>query len=352
VTILSDRWNGLRRVPHVMLADLPTGVEHLAALSKWAGAEIWIKRDDRSAARYGGNKVRKLEYLLGDAFAKEADTLVAVGAAGSHHALASAIFGAQQGFDVHAVLMPQRFSAHVEEQLRAMLAAGAEIHPVRSPALLFPAASALSARLRMRGRKPFAMGPGGSSIAGVIGHVEGGLELARQIEAGVLPEPEAIYVALGSGGTAAGLAIGLAASGVTARIVAVRVVPRPLANRARLRSIIGNTVRHLRELDDRFPDVAETARSLIDVDHGELGEGYGEPTSTGQNASRLARELEHFELDQTYTAKALAAALRDARGSLAGSRILYVHTLSSVDLGPLVRGAPPLPRALEALLRR
>src|SRR5690606_2505385 len=130
----------------------------------------------------GGNKVRKLEYVLGEAFAKEADTLVTSGAAGSHHALATALFGAEQGFAVHVVLMPQRYSAHVEEQLRAVLAAGAEVHPVRSGALVLPAVQALAARLKLRGREPFVVPPGGSSVAGVIGHVEAGLELARQME--------------------------------------------------------------------------------------------------------------------------------------------------------------------------
>ncbi|MCZ7683486.1 MAG: pyridoxal-phosphate dependent enzyme [Sandaracinaceae bacterium] len=122
--------------------------------------EIWIKRDDRTATRYGGNKVRKLEYVLGEAFAERADTLVTAGAAGSHHALATAIFGAEQGFAVHAALMPQRYSAHVEEQLHAVLAtAGAEVHPVPSGALVLPAMQALAARLRLRGRDPSSSRP-------------------------------------------------------------------------------------------------------------------------------------------------------------------------------------------------
>jgi D-cysteine desulfhydrase len=352
VTILSDRWNGLRKLPHVPLADLPTPLAEFPELSRWAGAEIWIKRDDVTAARYGGNKVRKLEYILGDAFSQEADTLVVVGAAGSHHALASAIFGAHQGLAVHAVLIPQHYSSHVEESLRAMVASGAELHPVSSPAFAIPAMSALTARLRIKGRRPYRVAPGGSNLAGVIGHVEAGLELARQIEAGVVPEPDAVYVALGSGGTAAGLAVGLAASGITARIVAVRVVPRTLGNRTRIGSLIKDAVVYLRELDERFPDVTSVARSLIDVDHGELGDGYGRPTSTGRNATRLAKELAHLELDATYTAKAFAAALRDARGPLEGRRILYVHTLSSADLSPMIAHTPPLPKHLASLLER
>src|SRR5690606_37552120 len=120
-------------------------------------------------------------------------------------------------------------------------------------------------------------------------------------------------VALGTGGTAAGLAVGLAAAGVTARVVAVRVVPRALSNRATLGAMIGRTVAHLRALDNRFPDVAALARANVHVDHAELGGGYGEPTSSGRNAERLARELAGMHLEPTYTAKAFASLLRHAR---------------------------------------
>lgn len=352
MTILSDRWRGLRDLPHVPLAELPTPVERVEGLSERVGAEIWVKRDDRTAARYGGNKVRKLEYVLGEALAHDADTLITSGAAGSHHALATAIYGAELGLKVHAVLLPQRYEAHAEEQLRALLVAGAEVHPVGRAPLVAPRVAALAARERFRGRTPMVIPPGGSSTAGVVGHVEAGLELARQMEAGVLPEPDAVFVALGTGGTAAGLAVGLAAAGITSTVVGVRVVPRALANAAVLRGHVGRAVHHLRALDDRFPDVAAVARSHLEIDHAEVGDGYGIPTSAGRNAERLAREHAGLELDPTYTAKAFAAVLRWGRGVLEGKRILYVHTLSSADLGPAVRSAPPLPASLRKLLAR
>ncbi len=347
MTILSDRWSGFRTVPHIPLTELPTPAEPLPELSRWAGAELWVKRDDRTAARYG-----KLEYLLGEAFAQEADTLITAGAAGSHHVLATALFGAAQGFAVHGVLIPQRFSSHVEEQLRAMLAAGAEVHPVGNGALALAAMPALATGLRLRGRRPYVIPPGGSNQAGTLGYVEAGMELGRQMEAGILPEPDAVFVALGSGGTTAGLAVGLAAAGVTSKVIAVRVVPRVMANRTTLSSLIGRVVTHLRQLDERFPDVASVARGQIEIDSGEIGEGYGEPTARGDNATRLARELAGLELEPTYTAKALAAALRHARDRFAKRRILYLHTSSSADLGPSVHDAPPLPRSLTRLLRR
>jgi 1-aminocyclopropane-1-carboxylate deaminase/D-cysteine desulfhydrase-like pyridoxal-dependent ACC family enzyme len=352
VTILSDRWRGFRNIPHVALADLPTPVEPIESLTERAGAKIWIKRDDLTSPRYGGNKVRKLEYVLGEALAQRADTLITAGAAGSHHALATTIFAEDIGFPVHAVTMPQRATTHVEENLRALLALGAEVHPVGSAPAMIAKMATLSARLRLRGRHPFTIPPGGSSVAGVIGHVEAGLELARQMEAGVAPEPDALFVPFGTGGTLAGLAIGFAAAGITTRLIGVRVVPRVIARKARVGAMIKATVRHLRSLDERFPDVAETARAHVEIDHEEFGEGYGASTSAGRNAERIAKEHLGLTLEPTYTAKALAAMLRRARDDLGDKNILYVHTLSSFDPGPMVQGAPPLPASLRKLLVR
>ncbi|HJL18390.1 MAG TPA: pyridoxal-phosphate dependent enzyme [Sandaracinaceae bacterium LLY-WYZ-13_1] len=334
------------------LAELPTAVERVDGLCERTRAEIWIKRDDATGRRYGGNKVRKLEYVLGEALAGGHDSLITSGAAGSHHALATAIHGAEQGLKVHAVLMPQRYSAHAQEHLQALLVAGAQVHPVRSGALVVPRTLALATRQRLRGRSPLVVPPGGSSTSGVVGHVEAGLELARQMEAGVLPEVDAVFVALGTGGTAAGLAVGLAAAGVTATVVGVRVVPRSIGNATVLRSHVSRVVHRLRRLDDRFPDVAAVARRLLEIDHAEVGDGYGVPTSAGRNAARLAREHAGLTLEPTYTAKAFAAMLRWAGGVLQGKRVLYVHTLSGVDLGPSVHRAPPLPATLRRLLKR
>ncbi|MBX3270788.1 MAG: pyridoxal-phosphate dependent enzyme [Sandaracinaceae bacterium] len=350
MTLLSDRWRGLRHLPFIAIADLPTPIVPVPTLASKAGAAIWIKADGRTSPRYGGNKVRKLEYLLGEAVAEGADTVVTTGAAGSHHALATAIFASELRLRVHVVAFPQPWSAHAEHQLRAILHAGAEVHPVPSPALALPRAQALAARLRLRGRRPHVIPPGGSSVAGVIGYVEAGLELSRQIEAGALPEPDAIFVALGTAGTAAGLAVGLAAAGVTSTIVGVRVVPRAIANRARIAELIGRTVMRLKRLDERFPDVAKPARSHVEIDGEELGPGYGAETAVGRYAMRLAREHAGLSLDPTYTAKAWSGMMRAAAGPRAGQRLLFVDTLSTA--APSFERAPRLPDSLRRLLRR
>lgn len=353
MTILSDRWRGMRHIPHVSLARLPTPVEPLEAVSSRLGASVWVKRDDQTALRYGGNKVRKLEYALGEALKRGADAVITTGAAGSHHALATALFGAELGLTVHAVLVPAHFTPHAEDNLHALLVAGAEVHPVRSSAAVLPKMASLAARARLRGgHRPVLLPPGGTNTAGVIGHIEAGLELVRQMEADEIPEPDAVFVPLGTGGTAAGLAVGLAAAGLTCRVIAVRVVPRAVANRPLLGRLVQGAVRHLRSVDNRFPDVADDAMGLITIEHGELGDGYGVPTSQARVAKRMMAEHAGLELDTTYTAKTVAAMTRLARAELAGQTLLYVHTLSGAPLDPRVRRAPTLTRNLRRLLVR
>jgi len=179
--------------------------------------------------------------------------------------------------------------------------------------------------------------------------VEAGLELSRQIESREMPEPHALFVPLGTGGTAAGLAVGLAAAGLTTQVVAVRVVPRAVANAMVMGSMVKRAVAHLRALDARFPDVVGTARALLSIDGEEYGDGYGAPTPYGRAATRAAATA-GLELDPTYTAKAFAAMLRQAANERAGQRLLFVHTLSATHPGR--SEGPRLPKNLRKLLRR
>lgn len=351
MTILSQRWPRLSSLPKVSLGQLPTPLEHASRLSDAVGAEVWIKRDDKTSARYGGNKVRKLEHVLGAAREARADALVTTGAIGSHHVLSTAIFGREQGMEVHAVMIAQPRSPHVEENARADLAAGATLHPVGAIAMVPPAMAALAASLRFRGKRPMLVPPGGTDVHGVLGYVEAGLELAQDLVALRGKDPDAIYVPLGSGGTALGLAIGLAAAGVMIPIVAVRVTPRGLVNRPMLSALGASVVAHLRERDDRFPSIADLALANLSIDEAELGAGYGVPTVLGARAGELAARYAHLTLDSTYTQKTVAALFRDASGPRRGQRLLYVHTLSSAPMEPLLAGAPALPKRLAALLR-
>ncbi|MFW6051149.1 MAG: 1-aminocyclopropane-1-carboxylate deaminase/D-cysteine desulfhydrase [Myxococcota bacterium] len=347
---LEDKWPRLRGLPRVELATLPTPVEPLEELGRRTGSELWVKRDDLTNAEYGGNKVRKLEYLLGEAQRRGADGLITAGAIGSHHVLATAVHAPRLELEVHAVMVPQPWNDHVEENLRCAVGAGAHLYGATRIGTAAARIAALGPKLRMTGTRPYTVPHGGSSPVGVVAYVAAGLELAAQIEARELPEPEAIYVAVGSGGTCVGLAVGLAAAGITTPVVGVRVTDRMFVNRPALATLASATVHRLRSLDPRFPQVAPLAVRHLRIDGTELGPGYGHATAEAAEAQRLARETAGLPLDTTYTAKAFAAMLRDAEAS--GRRLLFWHTLSSADLSERLRTAPPAPRWARRLAER
>ncbi|MCA9535028.1 MAG: pyridoxal-phosphate dependent enzyme [Myxococcales bacterium] len=341
---LGARFPGLASMARAdLLGPLPTPVEPLVRLSRMTSTELFIKRDDRSAQHYGGNKARKLAFLLGDAQRAGADTLLTVGAFGSHHVLATSVHGARNGFAVHGVLVPQPFTPHVERNLLAGLGAGATHHPVRYAALAPAEILRVMARLRLSRRRPYFIPHGGTSALGALGYVDAGLELGAQIDARFVPEPHAVYTALGSGGTAVGLAVGLAAAGLRVPVIAARVTPTLVAPRPLLDGLVEKVVHELHSRDPRFPRVADAAKQLIVITDESRGAGYGEPDEAAQRAAELAL-ADDIELDPTYTAKAFAEMLRHAEGERRGQRLIFVHTLSSQDLTPLTSRAPALPR--------
>ncbi|HEY8086782.1 MAG TPA: pyridoxal-phosphate dependent enzyme [Polyangiaceae bacterium] len=319
------------RASPLSFGHYPTPVERVASLSNEA-SELWVKRDDLTHPVYGGNKVRKLEWLLAEAKDRGARRVVTVGAAGSHHVLATTYFGKQNGLDVEAVLVPQPRTEHVAEVLRADLALGLRVFPVGSWGA---APFALAKRIKAGGRF---VTVGGSSVTGSMGYVAAARELAAQVRAGELPEPDVCVVALGSGGTAGGLAAGFAVEGLRTRVVGVCVsVPpwvlrlaslwlaRSCARRAGLRATVASV----------------RAGGTLTMDTRFLGAGYGHPTPEGEQAARLALEHARLTLDPTYTAKAFASALWHVRARRA-PHVLYWHTLSSAPMDRLLSAARTL----------
>ncbi len=328
----------------VTLAERPTPVERVASLGLDA-SELWVKRDDRTHAVYGGNKVRKLEALLADARDRGARRLVTVGAVGSHHVLATTYFGKRAGFEVEAVLVPQPRTEHVVEVLRADLALGLRAHPVASWGAAPWAIAARAFAAGSAAGKARVIPVGGSSVRGSMPYLEAGLELAAQVRAGELPEPDVCVVALGSGGTAGGLAAGFAAAGLRTTVVGVCVSTPPWALSLLTRHFARACLRRRRQ-----PAASSSPR--IVVDRRFLGAGYAYPTAEGEEATRVAADVAGLPLDPTYTAKTFACALWFVRARRA-RHVLYWHTLSSAPMAPLLAGAPredEIPRALRALI--
>lgn len=318
------------------LGTYPTPVMRLDSLST-RSTSLWVKRDDLTHPVYGGNKVRKLEQLLADAKAVGATRLVTVGAIGSHHVLATGVFGKLLGFSVDAVVLPQPSSPHVLDTARASLAQGVRLLPAESWA---EAAQTLEGWLA---EGAYLIPAGGTNRLGTLGIVAAATELAQQIRAGELPEPDLIVVPLGSGGTVAGLLAGLALAGVKSRVLAVTVVVPAKRFEHRAGSLAKTLV------DDALRPLLGTR---LELERGYLGAGYGQPSAASAHATREAERV-GLTLDDTYTAKAFAAALD--RVAAGGERtVLFWHTLSSAPLRPLLIGAPresELDAQLRALAR-
>ena len=348
---LFERYPRTRELPYVALGCFPTPVTRADALAEAAGAGgLWVKRDDMSGERYGGNKVRKLEFLLGEALAAGATDVITFGAAGSNHALATAIYGATYSLKVHSMLMPQHDAPYVGRNLRASIGVGADLRWF--PDMDATQRGAVIVRREVRaetGRDPFVIPFGGTTPGSTAGFVNAALELLDQIEAGELPEPDLLYVTLGSMGTAAGLVLGLRAAGLHTRVVAVPVISQDDGAAHRLLELVGQTQALMHSVDPTFP-VFEWAESDFDVASGFLGEGYAMPTQQGSDAIALADAAAGLHLDPTYTGKTLAALLaRGSAGGLTDRTVVFWNTYNSRDISALVEAGDPahLPAGLR-----
>jgi 1-aminocyclopropane-1-carboxylate deaminase/D-cysteine desulfhydrase-like pyridoxal-dependent ACC family enzyme len=317
-------------VPWRPLGAFPTPIEALPSPEGARDVLLFVKRDDVSAGLYGGNKVRKLEHFLADADLRGSRSIITLGGTGTHHGLATALHARPLGIGVSIVTYPQPASRQVERNRRAMLAAGAELHDANGELAAILMARSLHRRQREAGEEVGVIGFGGSSRLGTIGHVNAALELAAQVRAGLLPEPDRIFVALGTCGTAAGLVAGCRLAGLRSLVTAVRVTPPVVANALTVRYMANDVLSFLGAADPAVPRV-RVGLGDFDVVGDQLGDGYGHATPAGEAAGRWAAG--RLETEPSYTAKALAGCLSWCRGQARpGSTVLYWHTYSSAPL--------------------
>jgi D-cysteine desulfhydrase len=342
-------WPGLRTgLPRHPALPGPTPVEALR-LPGFAAGALWIKRDERSCPLYGGNKPRKLEWILGHALARGARRLVTSGALGTNHGLATAILGRDAGLATTLVLVHQPMSPAVRSALLLQAAYGAaQVYGANVPGAAGQMLRVLAASA-LRGEHPYLVPTGGSSARGCVGFVSAGLELAEQVRAGLCPAPRRIYVPVGSGGTLAGLVAGLRLAGLDARVVGVLVTDILPPGPARLAALARAALRLLHRLDPGVPTPAVGAGDF-ELLRGELGPGYGAPTPAAERAVRLAAEA-GLALETTYTGKCLAALLARAGEASAAAPVLFWNSYNAVDVAAGAP-APPDPARLPARLRR
>ena len=327
----------LARFPR--LADsLPRAELHLreTPVEEWQVGEatLLIKRDDLDAPLLGGNKARALELLLANADPRR--TVLTVGATGSTHALAVARHGRALGLRTEVITWPQERHAVADATAARM----------RELANLTAARSVVGAFLRATWRRALHrvqwIPAGGSTPLGALGHVDAGLELARQLARERRAMPDRIVLPLGSGGTAAGLLVGLAVAGARTQVVGVRVVPRLVANRGHVLRLARRTRALLASLSGESLPPLDATRLVIE--HGAYGGAYGRETADARHSAELLRAAGGPPLDGTYSAKAFGVALAHARHA-PDERILFWLTFDGRWLGtPADSTTLPTPR--------
>jgi D-cysteine desulfhydrase len=287
---------------------------------------LLAKRDDLSAPPPGGNKVRALELLL--AGLRPGQTLLTVGATGSTHALAVAQHGARIGARTQVVTWPQE-SHEIARATAARMEEVADVTHARSVAEAY-----LRAMLRRLRREVHWVPAGGSVPLGALGQVSAALEMADQLAREGRPAPDTLVVPLGTGGTAAGILVGLAIAGLPTRVIGVRVVPRVVANRARVFRLARRTHALLAGLAGTELPPLDAGR--FEVDGGAYGGAYGRETVEAHAAIEELRMVGGPMLEATYSAKAFAVALARARRS-PDERVLFWLTFDARWL-PLADG--------------
>lgn len=296
------------------LGSWPTPLDAASALADASGVRgLWIKREDRSSPFYGGNKVRGLEFLF--AGAPPRTVFVTVGGTGSTHCLATAVHAKRIRCHCVVAEFPQP-ETPIERSVFAACRAAATDAVYAGSRVGTPLAILRAWRRARTFGIPWWIPGGGAVGVAVVGHMLAGLELANQLPA----PPDAIVTPLGTGGTSAGLVLGVAALGWPTRVVAVRVAPWPVASAWR----VGHLVKSARRiLARRGVEVSGAPRAALVVNG--IGRGYGYPSAAGE-AARVEAQRHGLSLDPTYGAKAFAAL--PALAASGFQRVVFWHTFA------------------------
>ena len=313
----------LARFPRVRLAHLPTPLEPLPRLSEALGVDLWIKRDDCTGLAGGGNKTRKLEFLLGAAFEADADTLVTQGAVQSNHVRQTAAAAAAHGLKCEVILEDRTGSTAIDYTRNGNVLLdrlfGAAVRSV-------PGGSNMSAELersaedvRARGGRPYVIPGGGSNAIGALGYADCAREIVVQADDLDLTV-DRIVTATGSAGTQAGLVAGLAVLGADVPVLGIGVRAPKDRQEANVLKLAEETAALLGR-----PGCVAADRVVADCDH--VGAGYGLIDQGVADALALAARTDGIVLDPVYTGKAMKGLIALARaGRFEGERVVFLHT--------------------------
>ncbi len=321
----------LARFPRVRFAHLPTPLEYMENLTReLGGPEIWIKRDDCTGMSTGGNKTRKLEFLMADAAEKGADVVLTHGATQSNHARQTAACAAKMGMDCHILLedrtgkTDENYQHNANVFLDHLHGATTERHAIDTN--MDGAMQAAADRFAAEGKIPYTIPGGGSNPIGALGYVNAAMELINQANDQGLRLDHVVH-ATGSAGTQAGLITGLRGinSGVPLLGIGVRA-PKPKQEE--------NVFKLATATAEKLGCAGAVRREDVVANTDYVGEGYGFPASSTIEAINMLARVEGILLDPVYSGKGMAGLIDLIRQGFfkAGENIVFVHTGGSVAL--------------------
>lgn len=296
------------KVPRVHLAELPTPIGELQRLSKvLGGPRILIKRDDLTGLAFGGNKIRKLEFLIADAKVQQADTLITTGGIQSNHCRQTAAAAALHGFRCELVLNGEKPKDDDIPNGNLLLnkLLGAKIHWVSRREQRNAKMEEIAEEVRKYNHKPYIIPVGGSNEIGVLGYVEAMFELMNQLKAKD-HKVDYIIFASSSGGTQAGLVLGAKITGYQGQILGIKIDKEENEEIVYLKKLmeIANGAAKILGVNHRVN------KDDFNLDYDYLGKGYGKVGELEKNAIKLAAENEGLLLGPVYTARAFGGLIQ------------------------------------------
>jgi L-cysteate sulfo-lyase len=316
----------LGQIPRIPVAHLPTPLEEMVALRRTLACEprLFIKRDDCTGLATGGNKARKLEFLMADAVAMRSDTVLTTGGAQSNHARMTAAFARKLGIKPILVFDDEEPSRRQGNLLLDTIL-GAEVIFAGEGADTLTIMQSMADELRSRGKRPYVIPLGGSTSLGALGYVNAMVELTAQANSMGVAFSD-IFVASGSGGTQAGMLLGARSMDDGVIIHGVGVAESATELPAKIIEIMEGAKQF------GFSTCVDPADVLMHKE--QIGAGYGIPTSSCKEAIRLLARTEGILLDQVYTGKAMAYFIDDVRSGKyrKDQNVLFWHTGGSSGL--------------------
>jgi len=338
-SLLLDQFPDIKNnIAHIELATLPSPVYKSDELGKILNFNnIFIKRDDLTGCNlknlYGGNKVRKLEFLLADALKKRCNKIVTLGSVGSNHCVATACYAQKLNFDCLLLLKDQPNSPVVQQNLLLNHSFGAQMlffETIHKRNKVFADMSKM--------KDVYCISVGGSTPLGVLGYVNAVFELKNQINEGVIPKPDIIYIPVGSCGTVTGLLLGSKLAGLDFRIVGVLIAPerRHGIFASNIKKLFNETNQLLHSLDSRIP-LFDFPVNCLTICKDFCGPKYGVWLPEANEARTLLYQAEKIVIEGTYSAKCLAALVKDIKNKQIDKDgiVLFWNTYCGLDFSHL-----------------